>query len=239
VRILLTRPREDSEAFAARLAENGIETMIAPLMTVVYDGGPALDLDGIQAVLLTSANGVRALARRTAVRDLPVLAVGDATAREAREAGFTTVESAGGDVDDLARLVGERCDPGMGGLLHVAGSAVAGDLAGALAEQGFDCRREPCYHIETVTELPPETVKALAEGAIDGVALFSPRSAATFMRLASEAGLDETLSRTEGFALSANVAAVLAGGPCKSVHVAAKPTADDLLEVVLAAARTR
>ena len=58
-----------------------------------------------------AANGARALARATQRRDLPVLAVGDATARAAREAGFESVTSAGGDVGDLAPLAAARCAP--------------------------------------------------------------------------------------------------------------------------------
>lgn len=239
MRILLTRPREDSDAFAARLAEHGISSTVAPLMDVVYEDGPALDTGGVQAVLLTSANGVRALARRTADRDLPVYAVGDATARDARKTGFVSVSSAGGDVDDLAALVRERCDPAAGILLHVAGSAVAGDLAGELSGNGFEVRREVCYHIETASALPSGIADSLGHGEIDGVALFSPRSAASFMTLASAAGLGEALGAVDAFALSENVASALAGGNWRAVHVADRPTADDLLEVVLAAVRTR
>ena len=51
--------------------------------------------------------------------------------------GFARVESAGGSVDDLVRLARERLRPEAGRLLHVAGSDVAGDLAGALRADGF------------------------------------------------------------------------------------------------------
>ena len=45
-------------------------------------------LDGVQAILATSANGVRALARRTPRRDLPLFAVGPQTAARGAEAGI-------------------------------------------------------------------------------------------------------------------------------------------------------
>ena len=51
-----------------------------------------LDLDGVQALIATSANGVRAFAARDPRRSLPVCAVGDATARAASDAGFADVE---------------------------------------------------------------------------------------------------------------------------------------------------
>src|SRR5262245_66205847 len=126
MRILLTRPREDAEALAATLRARGHDVTIEPLFSVFpVDDGP-IDLNGVQAVLLTSANGARALAQRTARRDLGVLAVGDATAATARALGFSAVESAGGNVDDLVQLVRTRLRPDGGVLLHAAGSVVAG-----------------------------------------------------------------------------------------------------------------
>src|SRR5258708_37900290 len=92
-----------------------------------------LPRDGVQALLFTSANGARAGAAATARRDIPVFAVGDATAATARKLGFAEVASAGGAVDDLAALVEGRLDPAHGTLLHAAGSALAGDLGTRLA----------------------------------------------------------------------------------------------------------
>ncbi|HYV87158.1 MAG TPA: uroporphyrinogen-III synthase, partial [Candidatus Polarisedimenticolia bacterium] len=131
-KILITRPEEDAKPLADALAARGISTLIEPLLAirVLADAaGPlAEDLAGVQAILFTSANGVRAFGELSARRDIGVLAVGDATAAMARSAGFTAVESAAGDVGDLVRLTKQRLKPEGGPLFHAAGSAVAGDL---------------------------------------------------------------------------------------------------------------
>src|SRR5271167_936074 len=129
---LVTRPREEAETLAAALAARAVEALIEPLMEVDFRWTVPPDLAGVQAVLCTSANGVRALARACAKRRLPLLAVGDATAAWARAEGFTAVASAGGDAADLVRLAAARLDPRGGRLLHVCGDAVAGDLVGDL-----------------------------------------------------------------------------------------------------------
>src|SRR5580704_6305794 len=108
MRALITRPRAEAEALAALLGARGIETVIEPLIEIAHGAAILPELIGVQAILCTSANGVRALARASAERGLPVLAVGDATAARARAEGFRRVESAGGDVEDLAYLVGRR-----------------------------------------------------------------------------------------------------------------------------------
>ena len=71
-RALVTRPREEAEELAAALAARGLEALVEPLMEVHYQAA-APDLEGVQAVLCTSANGVRALARASGERRLPIL----------------------------------------------------------------------------------------------------------------------------------------------------------------------
>src|SRR6476646_7567579 len=88
-RALVTRPRAEAVALAEALDRRGIEAIIEPLLDILYRDEPAPDLAGVQAVLCTSANGVRALARRSAERGIALFAVGEATAARARAAGFS------------------------------------------------------------------------------------------------------------------------------------------------------
>jgi len=236
-RVIVTRPRADAEALAGVLQERGIESLIEPMMTV-SDRGPArLDLTGAQAVLVTSANGVRALVGRTDERRVPVYAVGDASARSAREAGFETVESAGGDVDDLAALVASQLDLRAGPLIHVAGTEVAGDLANFLASDGFDVRRQVLYAAEATTGLSDETRTALTRGntpgGVSGVLLFSPRTAAIFEELVVAAGLANAAAGLLAFCLSANVAAATSLA-WRRVLIAEQPTQQRLLDTLAA-----
>ena len=57
MRLLITRPRADAEAISEVLRNRGHATVIAPLMEVHVHEGPPLALDGVQAVLATSALG--------------------------------------------------------------------------------------------------------------------------------------------------------------------------------------
>ncbi|MEX0694457.1 MAG: uroporphyrinogen-III synthase [Rhodospirillales bacterium] len=230
-RVLVTRPHEDAAPLVARLAEMGIDSVVAPMLQIMQIEGPMLDVDGVQGLLLTSANGVRALAARTERRDLPVYAVGDATALAAVVAGFANVISAAGDVDDLADLVVEHVDPGLGVLLHAAGTVRAGDLAGSLSGAGFTVRREMLYEAKPVPVLPPEAVLALENGGLDGVMIYSPRTARHFEKLVSMAGLEAALGRLTLFALSNNVdaAATLTWAGRK---IAGQPEQEALLQAV-------
>src|SRR3954471_3946968 len=101
MRLLVTRPRDDAEAFAALLRARGHEAVVAPVMEVHFIPGPLLPCEGVQAVLATSANGMRALAARTERRDLSVYAVGPQTAEAARVAGFARIIDCDGDSAQL------------------------------------------------------------------------------------------------------------------------------------------
>jgi uroporphyrinogen-III synthase len=232
MRALVTRPRAEAEALAALLAKRGIEAMIEPLMEVAHNSEALPDLAGVQAILCTSANGVRALARAGNERGVPVFAVGDATAARARAEGFHHVESAGGDVEDLAYLVRQRLSPQAGKLLHVAGSLVAGDLGGALGEAGFTVERVALYEAEAATALTPATAQLVADGGFDFALFFSPRSAAIFARLVEAADLAAGLRPTIAVSISAAADAVLADLPFHERLIARAPTQAALLEQI-------
>jgi uroporphyrinogen-III synthase len=223
VRLLVTRPEADSAALADELATLGHSVLTEPLLDIRPTGTP-LALDGIAAVLLTSANGARALAAAATRRDIPVYAVGAATAATARSAGFTTVESADGDAASLAALVRSRREPGEGALLHAAGAARAGDLAGDLRKAGFAVRVEILYEAVPAASLSRAARAAIAEGRLDGVLLFSPRTARLFAALVDRAGLDLAAGALDAYCLSREVADALGSLPFRRIRVAAQPT---------------
>ncbi|CCQ75375.1 uroporphyrinogen-III synthase [Magnetospira sp. QH-2] len=223
MRLMITRPLDDARPLAELLESRGHQTILEPLLTVAPLAGAPLDLNRVQALLVTSANGVRAFAQVNPQRDLSVLAVGDASARAAREAGFSKVASASGDVNTLAELVRSSLSPAEGTLLHVAGSKVAGDLAGMLAGDGFAYRRAVLYTTRKARDLSETAISALKQGEVDGVVFFSPRTAATFVSLATADGVGDRLTEVTAFCLSQAVVDKARAAHWKDLRVAAHP----------------
>lgn len=235
MKLLVTRPREDAADLATALARLGHETLVAPLLEIVFQDHVEIADRDYQAILITSANGARALSRRAEavlLKDSRVFTVGPASALAMQAAGFSRVESADGDVDALAATVTIELSPFDGPLLHVAGSVVAGDLASVLALQGFDVSRVALYEAVTPDRLPEPIAAALTEGTLEGALFFSPRTASQFVRLVAAAGLAKSLSRLTAFALSGNVAQALAPAGFQQVHIAPEPTQDSLLRLI-------
>jgi uroporphyrinogen-III synthase len=232
LRALVTRPRAGANALAAALSARGIAPILEPLLEIRFRDPAPLDLRSVQALLCTSANGVQALALATGERSLPLYAVGEATAAKARDEGFLTVRSTGGDAADLARLAARDLRPRDGRLLHVAGSVVAGDLAGMLRTKGFAIDREIRYEARTAAALSPPTVQALRMAEVDFALFFSPRTAAAFARLAHMAGVAADCRTVTALSISAAVDAALDGLPWRDRHLAERPNQPALLTVL-------
>jgi uroporphyrinogen-III synthase len=228
MRILVTRPLEDGAEIARLLSGRGHQALLAPLLEPRFPEGPLLEegaaLKDVAAILATSANGIRALRRRTARRDLSIFAVGPQTADEARRAGFTDVRSADGDAKALAEATGRWAPPGAT-LLHVCAEDAPGTLSDQLSASGFTVRRCALYRIEPATHLPPEAEAALQSRALDAAMFFSPRTARIF------AALTQTLL-TDGLialCISPATAEALTPRTFAEIRVAARPNQDAML----------
>jgi uroporphyrinogen-III synthase len=231
VRLLLTRPQADAERTAAALRERGHEVIVAPLLAIEILPKAEIGAGPWAAILVTSANTVRALAGhrgRTDLRGIPVFTVGQHTAAAMRELGFTAVVSADGNVTDLARLVVARQKPGAQ-LLYLAGEERSGDLAGRLRAQNFAVHTVLVYRAVVATTLPRHAAEAFKTG-IDGVLHFSRRSAEAYLDAARGAGVYEgALTKPVHFCLSDRVAEPLAVAGAGMIRIAARPEESALI----------
>jgi uroporphyrinogen-III synthase len=223
--LLLTRPEPDAGRSAQALRALGHTVTISPLMRFRASPDVRLPKRRYQAVLVTSTNAVRALldhSERALFTEHPLLAVGDRTALMARRAGFANARSAGGSVDDLVALVDSTCRPEAGPLLYLAGRARSGDLEGRLGEAGFSVDLRVIYDMEDAGGLSESAIDALRAGEIDGVLIYSQRSAAAFALTLRATGL-APLAGVHAFCLSEATARPLATVFAGPVHVAENP----------------
>ena len=231
MRILVTRPGEDGIALAELLNISGIDSIVDPLMSIQQIHGPQLKLEGVQALLLTSANGVRALVNRSSRRDIPIYAVGEATARTARKFGFSQVHSADGNVDMLVDLVENILKPEDGSLLHIAGSSIAGDLIKSLSNSGFQCSRVILYKTNNSRRLLDSTIADIKQNKIDAVMLYSPRSAEIFVNLIRKARLVRSCQKIILICLSDAVYKKTLKIQWKAVRTSTEPNQGAIIEL--------
>jgi uroporphyrinogen-III synthase len=218
LKILVTRPEPGASVTAARLMALGHEVVLAPCLAI--SRLPARLPVRPAAIIVTSGQAVAALP--AAFHDVPVFCVGDATAGRLHAAGFSRVESAGGDARDLLDLVTARRLAGT----HVlaVGERHGLELAGQLRAAGISVLRRKVYAARPARILPAAARAALAAGQIDAALFYSAESARGFIRLKPQGTGGIT-----AFALSAAVAAALGGLPWREIRVALAPTEADLM----------
>ena len=215
--ILITRPEPGAAETARALSALGWHPILAPALSLA--ALPFKPPSGCQALILTS----RAAARALPPAALPVIAVGEATAAEARARGFPDVEAAAGDAAALAALIGATRRPEAGALCLAVGEGYALDLAEALRARGFRVIRRVVYAARPSTELPKEARQAIREGRVHAALFTSPRLAEEAMRLLSDAGLQKAAHNIIAIALSPRIAATLDALPWAEIRTAARP----------------
>jgi uroporphyrinogen-III synthase len=225
--IAVTRPQADAERTASVLRARGHEVLVTPLMRVEP---VAADLSGTwSAVAITSANAPGVVKDNTALHALPLFAVGHRSAETAREAGFTDVTSAGGDLRDLVQLIAERRVPSP--LLYLAGEDRAADLVAELAMHGIKAELRIVYRAVTAP-LPPDLIAALEAGAVDAVLHYSRRSAENYISGARAGGVVDVALKPRHLCLADTAAKPLMTAGATKVAIARHPDEAALFELL-------
>ncbi len=214
--LLIVRPEPGASATADRARALGLDARPYPLFETRALDWSVPDPDDFDAVLMTSANAARrggaGLAR---LAHLPVIAVGEASAAAANDAGFADVRAGTGDG---AAAVSLAASAGYRRLLHLCGHDFRALVHDEVAITPL--------HVFIAALLPatPALLDCLAKPCV--VLAHSPRAAARLAELASNRGHVDLVT------ISA-AASHAAGTSWRSCQHSAKP--DDEAMLALAA----
>lgn len=209
MKVVVTRPEPDASSLAERLKRLGHVPIVCPVMTIRFDTSVEPAADAYQAILITSANGLRALEQTrnaTQLKSTPVVAVGATSAKLATSLGYGHVLEAGGNVKSLAELAADQFDPGKGPLLYVTGTSRAGDLKADLERLGFTVERLELYTAHPLDRLPGEIASELQAADAAVILLYSARTAQIWAKLLQQAGLTRIATSLLHICLSQAVA---------------------------------
>ena len=220
LRVLVVRPQPGAAATAEALERAGHEPVVMPLTQIAPLASPQPAGASFDAVAATSANAIRQASPTLIepLRDVPLCAVGEATARAARAAGFRRVETAEGDADRLAEMILDRFKAGSR-LLYLCGKVRRREFEAALVAAGIEVQIAETY--DTVA-VHPDDGQLAALGAVDAVLVHSAEAAKALLRLRSRAG--SFLERAAFIAISQRAAEPLRAAGITRLLVAESPT---------------
>ncbi|MFI5012234.1 MAG: uroporphyrinogen-III synthase [Hyphomicrobiales bacterium] len=240
MKVLVLRAQPAAARTARCLARLGHDAVVAPLFEVAPLNEGRLPADKFEmpygAVIAASANAFAALhaESRGTLAGLPVLVVGERTARAAESMGLRPVRPAFQTARELASALGESVSPGR--LLYLAGRDRRPDIEAALRNQARPFTLVEIYAANRVPALPPAAATALRCGEIEAVLHYSVRSACAYVTLAeAETLLPQALAPIQ-LCLSAAIAREVAGA--RLVKFAASPDESHLLALLGPARRS-
>lgn len=205
--VLVLRPEPGASATMRRADERGLAAIAIPLFNIQPIGWTAPDPETFDGLLLTSANAVRHGGDQLQnFRDLPVFAVGEGTAGEARKKGFRVALVGDTGIDGLLGAIDTKLK-----LLHLCGedrrqSVEAFRLVTAI----------PVYRSNAVEDLDMSPAKAVV------ALIHSPRAGDRFAELVAD-------PHSIAIAAISRAAADSVGTGWETVEVAEEPTDDALL----------
>jgi len=236
-RVLVTRPEPGASETACRLESLGFEPIKLPLQETL----PLAVVDlprpkDVCIVVLPSASVVRHAPRWLLDNwaEIPCLAVGEATARAAREAGFREVRVGGGDAEALGDAI--IADKPVGFVAYLCGKVRRPVFEQKLAEAGIPVRVVETYDTSPIARDDETVIRAAGTDSIDYALVYSANAAELLLDLMMREMLQNLFAGTTLVCISPRVAEIFSpdGGKLarNKIVIAQEPNEGALLEAL-------
>ena len=179
--LLILRPEPGATMTARTALDQGWRPIVSPIFTIEAIPWQAPPADGYDALFITSANAVRQAGKALKLYiSIPAYAVGAATARAVKAAGFGEIRTGRGDA---AAMMETAAADGVRRALHLAGEEHRDSV-----HESIVVDRRLVYRSAAIDRLSDKAVIAL-QSAETVVMLHSSRAAEQFARLSDAAGV--------------------------------------------------
>ena len=235
--VLITRAEDEAQDYIAAVRALGLTPHCQPVLDIRILPTDLSTITAQDALILTSARAVEALARLKVKPALYV--VGRQTAQAASAAGFIDMTIGKGGAEELTRRI--LLDLRGGGqpegrrYHYLRGAEVSFDLKAALAEAGVPLAEHIVYEAQPVPRLSPATLACLDSGTLRAVLFLSARGAGAFADLVRQYGREASLRGTKALCLAPGMLESLGGLPFAAGAAADHPDRGGLLDLLNAA----
>lgn len=231
-RVLVTRPEPGASATARALRAAGFEPVVQPLTEIRRLPAEAIDTPAIDAVAVTSANALRHAAPSllAELANLPLYAVGEATAEAASNAGFSDVTAGPGDAAGLVRLICDRLKADAT-VAYLCGRLRRPDFEQGLRQHGI--RPVPVETYDTLpAEIGEDAVRRLGTAPFFAVLVHSAEAARALATLAPNPAFAPLLANARLVAISRRAAEPAVPLFLDRIGIAREPTDRAMVEAL-------
>ncbi len=232
MRVVVTRAENEAARMGSLLQKAGCTMLVAPMMEIDFVDAP-VDLEPYQAVVATSANAVRGLAKATEERGVRVYCVGKPTDDIAQELGFTNTEHSIGTHNNLVNFIKRYAKPEDGPMLYLHGEVVTGTPVQDLRRNGFKMAAKLMYKAVGAKGLPDAVREEISgENPPEVVTFLSIRTYRLFREVLEKEGLLGQMAKVTAVCISPAVADFAREIRWKSVLTAKEMTARSVVGVI-------
>lgn len=230
MRLLLTRPLQESQAFESLLKGLNIEIAIEPMLEVQMNPNFVWSYaEEIQAFLVTSQNVFFHPNIKEVPKHIPLYAVGDKTAERAYQSGFSKVICGHQNARSLETLVLQTAKFNKGSIIYLSGDVIRYDFESSFKEKGFIYERFIIYYVTPVSFLTPEVQADIYNQQFSMICFFSPRTAENFIKILSPY---TNYKKILAICISEAVADKLVHTQWRNIRVASTASNDGMLEQI-------
>lgn len=174
LRVLVTRPRDQSRSLVDALGAAGFDVVVEPLIAIQPLSEDPIDIGGYDCVIVTSPNGARELARRMTQRPSALAAIGPGTAAALAEHGLrpdvvADVHTQEGLVDAFPQRPSRALFVGAEGARTQLADELDADFVAAYRTLELDLDRLPAADIALLAS--PSAARAYAHAGGSGPAI--------------------------------------------------------------------
>ncbi len=209
--ILITRAQPDANISVKNWQQAGLNAIATPLMKFSLLANKFNSSLDYKAVIFTSANGVRALEQKGLINKLnhlPIFCVGESCARYAKEAGFSTINFAGGDIDSLLFLLKRQTEKIDNPILYPRAQHIRKNIKEHCKSINLIIKDYICYEMQPIDISNGIILKQVKEQQSLVISLYSVRVAKILFNLLQQLEDQTDFSNITLLCLSKNIADV-------------------------------
>ncbi|MBF95917.1 MAG: hypothetical protein CMJ13_01670 [Pelagibacterales bacterium] len=214
------------------LKKNNYKVITFPILKIVNLRTAPINTVNIQAILVTSSNGLYNLSKLSNNRKIKLFTVGATSKKIAKELGFKNVIDCNGDSVKMFEVVVNNTIADGGYLLYVGAKDISVNLPKMLEGVGYRVKRHVVYRTVELEMLDRKFLSLIKSKQVGWIVLLSKKGALNFNRLIHKNSSLNYLKNVKFACLSSNIAEALSN-KFYSKFFPQKPSLNDIKHVIL------
>tara|TARA_Y100000590_G_scaffold456766_1_gene607998 strand:+ start:5580 stop:6275 length:696 start_codon:yes stop_codon:yes gene_type:complete len=231
MKIIITRPIDDSKKIQELIEVKGYETIINPLLEIEYFN-EEIDLTGYKNLIFTSRHAVRALKRSNyPIEDKNIFVSGQSTYEEVLDLGIDNICMPFANVHELIRYLSNYHKAKKASMIYIRGKDISISLIGIKELESINIKEKILYIAHKRCIINTQVIKDLNNNHPFIAIFYSKRTAKIFLEAIENLQLSNKTSIIMAYCLSKDISDIFRCAGIRSEY-AKIPTNEGILSLI-------